>query len=240
MELYHKPANQFVAGFIGSPKMNFIPAAQVSGIELKGAATVGVRPEHLLVATDGPLKGVVRTVENLGSVSYAYAALPDETLGDGGAAARSHARGRPACCHGDRPRPVLSVRRRRQGDHLIRPVISAAGPPASPHIPPCDRQWRWPCPAWSASPGAAECSCGSGALAVAMAVVEGGVSREEFELVIGQMVVDPPGHCFPAAGALVPGQQRVDDDGGARAHLRPWPCGGPRCDRRNCSHCSRN
>jgi ABC-type sugar transport system ATPase subunit len=80
MELYHKPANRFVAGFIGSPKMNFIPAGQVSGIELKGAAAVGVRPEHLAVDANGVLKGVVRTVENLGSVSYAYAALPDETL----------------------------------------------------------------------------------------------------------------------------------------------------------------
>jgi ABC-type sugar transport system ATPase subunit len=80
MELYHKPANQFVAGFIGSPKMNFVPARQVAGIDLKGAATVGVRPEHLVVDANGPLKGIVRTVENLGAVSYAYAALPDETL----------------------------------------------------------------------------------------------------------------------------------------------------------------
>ncbi|MDB5540883.1 MAG: hypothetical protein JWQ89_2610 [Devosia sp.] len=80
LELYHKPANRFVAGFIGSPKMNFIPAAEVSGLDLKGAETVGVRPEHLHVAADGPLKVTVRTVENLGSISYAYAALADETL----------------------------------------------------------------------------------------------------------------------------------------------------------------
>jgi ABC-type sugar transport system ATPase subunit len=80
MELYHKPANQFVAGFIGSPKMNFIPAAQVNGFDLKGAATVGARPEHVHVDPNGPLKTIVRTVENLGSVSYAYATLPDETL----------------------------------------------------------------------------------------------------------------------------------------------------------------
>jgi multiple sugar transport system ATP-binding protein len=79
LELYHKPANQFVAGFIGSPKMNFIPAAQAGGFASSGAAMVGVRPEHLHIG-DGPLKGVVRTVENLGAVSYAYAALPDETL----------------------------------------------------------------------------------------------------------------------------------------------------------------
>jgi multiple sugar transport system ATP-binding protein len=77
MELYHKPANRFVAGFIGSPKMNFIPAATAG---VSGAAEVGVRPEHLRIDSTGPLKGIVRTVENLGAVSYAYAALPDETL----------------------------------------------------------------------------------------------------------------------------------------------------------------
>jgi multiple sugar transport system ATP-binding protein len=80
MELYHKPANRFVAGFIGSPKMNFIPAGQVSGLDLRGAATVGVRPEHIHVDANGPLKTIVRSVENLGAVSYAYGALPDETL----------------------------------------------------------------------------------------------------------------------------------------------------------------
>jgi multiple sugar transport system ATP-binding protein len=80
MELYHRPANKFVAGFIGSPKMNFIPAAQVGGMDLKDAASVGVRPEHLLLDAAGALKGIVRTVENLGSVSYAYTSLPDETL----------------------------------------------------------------------------------------------------------------------------------------------------------------
>jgi multiple sugar transport system ATP-binding protein len=80
LELYHKPANRFVAGFIGSPKMNFIPAGQVHGIDLKGADSIGVRPEHLHVDGSGPLKSIVRTVENLGSISYAYASLPDETL----------------------------------------------------------------------------------------------------------------------------------------------------------------
>ena len=80
LELYHKPANRFVAGFIGSPKMNFIPAEQAPGMARNGAASLGVRPEHVLVDADGPLSGVVRTVENLGAVSYAYAALPDETL----------------------------------------------------------------------------------------------------------------------------------------------------------------
>ncbi|WP_374623309.1 ABC transporter ATP-binding protein [Devosia sp.] len=80
LELYHRPANRFVAGFIGSPRMNFIPAREVSGLDLKGAETVGVRPEHLHPDPAGPLVGTVRSVENLGSISYAYVALPDETL----------------------------------------------------------------------------------------------------------------------------------------------------------------
>jgi multiple sugar transport system ATP-binding protein len=77
IELYHHPANRFVAGFIGSPKMNFIPAATAG---VGGAAEVGVRPEHLRIESTGALKGIVKTVENLGAVSYAYAALPDDTL----------------------------------------------------------------------------------------------------------------------------------------------------------------
>jgi ABC-type sugar transport system ATPase subunit len=82
LDLYHKPDNIFVAGFIGSPKMNFIPAAMAAGAvpDVRGAVTVGVRPEHLLVDAGGSLQGVVRTVENTGAVSYAYAALRDETL----------------------------------------------------------------------------------------------------------------------------------------------------------------
>src|SRR3569623_80213 len=56
-------------------------------------------------------------------------------------------------------------------------------------------------------------------LAVAVGVVEGRELREEFELVIGQVVVDPPGDGLPAAGRLVPGDQGEDDDGGAGADL---------------------
>ena len=45
-ELYNSPANEFVAGFIGSPKMNFIDAAKLGEGQAK---TIGVRPEHLTV-----------------------------------------------------------------------------------------------------------------------------------------------------------------------------------------------
>src|SRR5579872_113593 len=49
MELYRTPANRFVAGFIGSPKMNFVDGAEAAKL---GAHSIGVRPEHLHVAKD--------------------------------------------------------------------------------------------------------------------------------------------------------------------------------------------
>ena len=82
LELYHQPVNRFVAGFIGSPRMNFIPAALAAAVarDLEGVTTVGVRPENLYVTPDGPLSATVRSVENLGAISYAYATIGDETL----------------------------------------------------------------------------------------------------------------------------------------------------------------
>ncbi len=56
LELYAKPANLFVAGFIGSPTMNFVAGEAAARI---GAATVGVRPEHLTVGPDGAWTGTV-------------------------------------------------------------------------------------------------------------------------------------------------------------------------------------
>ncbi|TIU90903.1 MAG: ABC transporter ATP-binding protein, partial [Mesorhizobium sp.] len=56
MELYNSPANEFVAGFIGSPKMNFVDGARLG----ETAKTIGVRPEHLTVdAKSGTWKGTV-------------------------------------------------------------------------------------------------------------------------------------------------------------------------------------
>jgi multiple sugar transport system ATP-binding protein len=70
LELYERPANLFVAGFIGSPKMNFIsgdPARQ------HGAATIGVRPEHLKIDRDGQgWLGTVTVAEHLGSDTFLY------------------------------------------------------------------------------------------------------------------------------------------------------------------------
>ena len=63
MELYNNPANQFVAGFLGSPAMNFLTTS-VSGLP-KGV-TLGVRPEHLRLDDTGQITGTITHVENLG------------------------------------------------------------------------------------------------------------------------------------------------------------------------------
>ncbi|GHA21858.1 ABC transporter ATP-binding protein [Devosia pacifica] len=101
LDLYNHPENRFVAGFIGSPKMNFLPLNAVTqgdtGLELTlgtqsirwatpsgagdltGAVELGVRPEHLS-AEDRPgyaefVKMHVKLVENLGAQTLIYASL---------------------------------------------------------------------------------------------------------------------------------------------------------------------
>ena len=74
MELYHNPATEFVASFIGSPAMNIAPAASRLGqaIGTGGTAvTVGIRPEHIRVAEAG-LPVTIRVKERLGGESYLY------------------------------------------------------------------------------------------------------------------------------------------------------------------------
>jgi len=63
MELYNNPANQFVAGFLGAPSMNFLPASTVGGAE---GLTLGVRPEDLARDPAGLLEAEVTHVEHLG------------------------------------------------------------------------------------------------------------------------------------------------------------------------------
>jgi multiple sugar transport system ATP-binding protein len=63
MELYNNPVNKFVAGFLGSPSMNFLTSS-VSG--LSNGITLGVRPEHLAIKTSGQITATVTHVENLG------------------------------------------------------------------------------------------------------------------------------------------------------------------------------
>ena len=97
MELYHRPRTQFVAGFIGSPRMNFLPGVLESADEararvrldaggalleacvdaralLPGApVTLGVRPEHLLLGHAGQgLERQLRWQERLGDATYLY------------------------------------------------------------------------------------------------------------------------------------------------------------------------
>ena len=70
MDLYNDPANEFVAGFIGSPKMNFIDASRLGDGEAK---TIGVRPEHLTVdPAAGKWKGTVIHAEHLGADTNLY------------------------------------------------------------------------------------------------------------------------------------------------------------------------
>ncbi len=78
MELYDRPNSLFVAGFIGSPKMNFLTGAPAEKLKSK---TVGVRPEHLTTGADkGDIKGTVEYSEVLGSDSFLYVATPHGTL----------------------------------------------------------------------------------------------------------------------------------------------------------------
>ncbi|WP_205171303.1 ABC transporter ATP-binding protein, partial [Burkholderia sp. LMG 13014] len=97
LDLYHRPASQFVAGFIGSPAMNFLPAsvasagstevralarnyplvASVSGDSLEAGTgvTLGIRPEHVRVGT-GAVTGQVAHVEQMGEHTYLYLDTP--------------------------------------------------------------------------------------------------------------------------------------------------------------------
>ena len=69
MELYNDPANTFVAGFIGSPQMNFLKSAALG----QQGETTGIRPEHLAVSREaGPIEGRVSHVEKLGGETLAY------------------------------------------------------------------------------------------------------------------------------------------------------------------------
>jgi multiple sugar transport system ATP-binding protein len=90
MDLYHHPRNLFVAGFIGSPKMNFLEAivqhdvtlrladnvTSASPVPLQPGAklTIGIRPEHLTLTNPSfsSLPAKVQVVEHLGSESYVH------------------------------------------------------------------------------------------------------------------------------------------------------------------------
>jgi len=72
LALYDTPRTAFVAGFIGSPRMNFFGGGYAQQF---GVPRIGVRPEHLAPAADGPWSGTVTHVERLGSDTFAYVGL---------------------------------------------------------------------------------------------------------------------------------------------------------------------
>ncbi len=93
MELYEHPANLFVAQFIGSPKMNVVPArpggnaitvgkggqiAFASGAPA-GVTGLGIRPEDIALVGDaaGDVRGTIDVVERLGSDTFAYVAVEE-------------------------------------------------------------------------------------------------------------------------------------------------------------------
>jgi multiple sugar transport system ATP-binding protein len=105
LELYQRPANLFVAAFIGSPKMNLLPVTvaacgpgrveltlthggtvaldcDTKGLALGNALTLGVRPEHLRVepVAAARLQGQVLVVERLGVETYCHVRVADQIV----------------------------------------------------------------------------------------------------------------------------------------------------------------
>jgi multiple sugar transport system ATP-binding protein len=93
LELFNNPDNRFVAGFIGSPAMNFlkgeiaeggvalaagghIPLGPRSGVGQGDAIELGIRPRDISIVKIGGVKGDVTEVEQLGSESYIFVTLP--------------------------------------------------------------------------------------------------------------------------------------------------------------------
>lgn len=95
LELYKNPRNKFVAGFIGSPKMNFIEGEEA---KRHNAHAIGVRPEHIEVSeTGGDWSGVVGVSEHLGSDTFFH--IHDTGLAD---TITVRAGGEVSFRHGDR------------------------------------------------------------------------------------------------------------------------------------------
>ena len=91
IEIYNNPKSLFVAGFIGSPQMNFIDGElknntlSAEGFEIKnvksdfnGDITLGIRPEHLSQSDNGLINLNVDLVEQLGSDNLVYGQLKDK------------------------------------------------------------------------------------------------------------------------------------------------------------------
>ena len=81
LDLYNKPENLFVAGFIGSPKMNFFNIAtletNIKKLAPRNAFTLGLRPEHLSLHGKNSIEFLVNNVEQLGADSFIYGKTSD-------------------------------------------------------------------------------------------------------------------------------------------------------------------
>ncbi len=77
MELYNNPGNLFVAGFLGSPSMNFLNP-KLLGID--NAKTAGIRPEHITLSDKGKLEGEISHIEHLGGDTNVYVRLQGSEL----------------------------------------------------------------------------------------------------------------------------------------------------------------
>ncbi len=82
LEVYRNPASLFVAGFIGSPPMNFIEPSLLQNLAPEGAQTLGVRPEHcaLIEAGAGVLIGTVAFCEALGADTLVHVRMTDDAV----------------------------------------------------------------------------------------------------------------------------------------------------------------
>jgi multiple sugar transport system ATP-binding protein len=97
LDLYNRPANRFVAGFIGSPRMNFVPASLDRAPA--GAQEIGIRPEHLTLTPAPDAFGLsmkVSQVEQLGGHALMYG-----TLQGGSASVTAQVAGQHAARHDD-------------------------------------------------------------------------------------------------------------------------------------------
>ncbi len=102
LDLYARPANLFVAGFIGSPKMNMLPVRVLSAnadgvaVALPGGSSVvvpveagalapnselllGIRPEHIRISDAGQFKGEAVLAERLGGLTILHADIGEKT-----------------------------------------------------------------------------------------------------------------------------------------------------------------
>ena len=89
LEVYQSPINRFVAGFLGSPKINFLPASVLLGALPAQVETIGIRSEHLRsipldaaadTQTFKSLQGTLDMMEHLGDSCLAYVSVPGSEL----------------------------------------------------------------------------------------------------------------------------------------------------------------